>query len=697
MRNVIKFCLLALAFAVLLVGCSATTPDNLEAELQTRLSLNQANIDKLYNAGLISDELRKNLSEALNSQIQRIQTLTEDALNNKNKIQSHTSYVTGTYASGLNGLGDNAEVYDLITTASDTALQELEVTLNYEVYVLRTADSEGVPFDVQAINKAVNNSDTTMLNQYFVGTGKTLWDTSNPNNQVIRETKLPSTISGYDSGTRTTAHNQIGDDLVLVTTHEEDDGDNGTITVLDGAIALRLREFNTEVIDKIVGKNGLTDNKYVVVGTRVYLMEYPVWYVDGFIANNNEFTATYKESDMRLNILTGEMMDSNGEKFESVLDVSSFIVDHISGGDVSGAYTVGEEDLTLESNYNYGRIVLRDYLELTYMPNIVQGETLVALGRRFRLDKFSGNGNIVIGHFLDNTQYEIKSYDLMDVSQGLNSGYKFKLALDMQESDTTSTEEVGTDSLSSVVTEGGSHSRILSVEQTNSINTTAKMPSSYIAIADNNGTPKPIFYGMALDVDPFSSNLFSGWINVTGETEIGSLDWWNFWLKENGYEYQVDRDAVLNYFMGNYSLDLAEEGYIVLDLNTISKIQQEYNYQDKVKSVSWITYIFTIVGYITVIYSVFIPVGWLYDVNVSIGFSLLGFLTANRCMAIIDDGEFGTSNGDKVYVTLSGSIKIAVGIMVVGLVLINIDILTIVNLIITLVGSVPSKLGNLFN
>ena len=33
----------------------------------------------------------------------------------------------------------------------------------------------------------------------------------------------------------------------------------------------------------------------------------------------------------------------------------------------------------------FGSIVLRDYLEYTYMPNVVTGENIVAVGRMFRL------------------------------------------------------------------------------------------------------------------------------------------------------------------------------------------------------------------------------------------------------------------------------------------------------------------------
>lgn len=183
-------------------------------------------------------------------------------------------------------------------------------------------------------------------------------------------------------------------------------------------IKISFEEFYQDAIDKFYVAMGIdsSDNKntnkwlYYTDGvtTRVYLMEYPVYYVKGFQnynGNNSKTEAILEESDLGLNLYTGNTIaytrDSSGNiaaasvvknndvnylPLAGALGInseskSSYILSGIAETELSDDFGMINSSISVTT----GRIILRDYLEATYAPGFNSQEDLVVLGRKIRL------------------------------------------------------------------------------------------------------------------------------------------------------------------------------------------------------------------------------------------------------------------------------------------------------------------------
>lgn len=784
-KHILKLFILGV-FVSLTTGCADINSyiDNFQSDMAERLSMNQQQVDRLEEAGLLSKQSADSLRESINKQWERLENM------DTGEIAEVACHVYGSTPKGtitpknthINGDSRfHKESLSVVSEDSD-AMKELRDNLEFEVYVLKkdprglgTGENSIATLDLisNAVKQASENKTSAGskgLDAYFVSTGKKVWDLSDPENKITRDT--------YDNpewspGNNLTSSNVMGYNYIGVKVTTNDDGTR----TQDFGVEAVLHEFNVDAIDRLLGSDGVNKDKYVIIGNRCYLMEYPVYYVSGFKQEGNNFTATYEKSDMRINILTKQMMDSQGrvctpgnnEGIYSVvggtseqytdLGQASFIVDGLVGEEPKDGYL--PEGATIENKDLFGRVVLRDYLELSYMPGVVDGESLVAVGRRMRLTKFKGEGDQAIGLFIDRqgnkteNSMDIMITDVMDVAQGIPNGEKYKLNIKESKTDdssdsngdiSSSTEESNSnESSTSVNGVGVSQDRLLNEKLVSEIKCTTIFPGSIVATSDSiddltflgndssgkedsdsssentedtddtentegtEGTEtgatstgdvpkiKQFFYAMALDIDPFQSNMFSGWINNTDtDAPGGSLDWWNKWLRESSYIYQVDRDKLLRFLTGNYAFEMNSNDYIVLDIPTISAIQKEYDLQDKESASSWITTIFTILGFLVISYSVVMLGAWVYDTNVVAGPRLLGFISGGKWEAITDTDELPNMDKDgKHYMTFSKVLKSAVVLIGMGILLIFVDIVSIVDILVVTFGKIAEIFSNI--
>lgn len=809
-KHILKLFILGV-FVSLTTGCAGINSyiDNFQSDMAERLSMNQQQVDRLEEAGLLSKQSADSLRESINKQWERLENIdiaelesvtchvfedtgsdsgdgedTDVSNNSSSKLTPKNTHINGDSRF-------HKEALSVVSEDSD-AMKELRDNLEFEVYVLKkdprglgTGENSIATLDLisNAVKQASENKTSAGskgLDAYFVSTGKKVWDLSDPENQVTRDTYDNPEWSPRNN---LTSSNVMGYNYIGVKV--EEDSETGELKQVFGVEAV-LHEFNVDAIDRLLGSDGVNKDKYVIIGNRCYLMEYPVYYVSGFKQEGNNFTATYEKSDMRINILTKQMMDSQGrvctpgnnEGIYSVvggtseqytdLGQASFIVDGLVGEEPKDGYL--PEGATIENKDLFGRVVLRDYLELSYMPGVVDGESLVAVGRRMRLTKFKGEGDQSIGLFIDRQGNKIENSmdimitDVMDVAQGISNGEKYKLNIkesktddssdsngDINEghnsngdTDNSTDNNNSNESLTSVNGVGVSQDRLLNEKLVSEIKCTTIFPGSIIATSDSiddltflgndssskedsdsssentedtddtentegtEGTEtgatstgdvpkiKQFFYAMALDIDPFQSNMFSGWINNTDtDAPGGSLDWWNKWLRESSYVYQVDRDRLLRFLTGNYAFEMNSNDYIVLDIPTITEIQKEYDLQDKESSSSWITTIFTILGFLVISYSVVMLGAWVYDTNVVAGPRLLGFISGGKWEAITDTDELPNMDKDgKHYMTFSKVLKSAVVLIGMGILLIFVDIVSIVDILVVTFGKIAEIFSN---
>lgn len=791
-KHILKLFILGV-FVSLTTGCADINSyiDNFTSDMEDRLSMNQQQVDRLEEAGLLSKQSADSLRESIGNQNDRMTEMSEGKVSEVACKAFGLGDVKALNSYHINGDSRlHNESFSIVSEDSD-AMKELRDNLEFEVYVLKkdprglgTGENSIATLDLisNAVKQASENKTSAGskgLDAYFVSTGKKVWDLSDPENQITRDTyDNPE----WDRGHNYTSSNVMGLNYIGVKVEVDDNGVKNQVA----GVEIVLHEFNVDAIDRLLGSDGVNKDKYVIIGNRCYLMEYPVYYVSGFKQEGNNFTATYEKSDMRINILTKQMMDSQGrvctpgnnEGIYSVvggtseqytdLGQASFIVDGLVGEEPKDGYL--PEGATIENKGLFGRVVLRDYLELSYMPGVVDGESLVAVGRRMRLTKFKGEGDQAIGLFIDRQGNKIENSmdimitDVMDVAQGIPNGEKYKLNIKESKTDDSSDSNGdineghnstgdtnnstdnsnSNESLTSVNGVGVSQDRLLNEKLVSEIKCTTIFPGSIVATSDSiddltflgndssskedsdsssentedtdntentegtDGTEtgatstgdvpkiKQFFYAMALDIDPFQSNMFSGWINNTDtDAPGGSLDWWNKWLRESSYIYQVDRDKLLRFLTGNYAFEMNSNDYIVLDIPTISAIQKEYDLQDKESSSSWITTIFTILGFLVISYSVVMLGAWVYDTNVVAGPRLLGFISGGKWEAITDTDELPNMDKDgKHYMTFSKVLKSAVVLIGMGILLIFVDIVSIVDILVVTFGKIAEIFSN---
>lgn len=355
------------------------------------------------------------------------------------------------------------------------------------------------------------------------------------------------------------------------------------------------------------------------------------------------------------------------------------------------------------------RFALTDYLELTYMPNVVDSEDFIATGRRISITDIKGEGDQVIGFFanklgdkIEKGNSEVRASDIIDYTSGqkpyydrvaklLDSVYTNSVAVEeeLKKSDGERVEYLKTiiDPASNVEDTGMVSDKLLLNYKVgiNSINpilqftstSSGDRPSLDAIDYNNNAKDKNVYYGLCVNTHAFNSGLYTTWIDINGDGgDNGSLMWWNAWLANHGYEYQIDISKLKSVMTGVYSVSLAEiDNTIVFNQETLKVINKEMNEKSVVQTHSLINTISKLLGSFLLVYGLILMGLWVIDVNMVNGPGLLGVATFGKFVAVSDSSEIPLMPGDgKIYVDFKALFMATMIFMVVGMMLLLFDI-----------------------
>lgn len=376
------------------------------------------------------------------------------------------------------------------------------------------------------------------------------------------------------------------------------------------------------------------------------------------------------------------------------------------------------------------RIVIRDYLEATYSPGIVSNEDIVAFGRMIRLLRFEGSITDTVaryvdakGRFLgndtDSVTLKVSNFSDFDrvskkepynmhlpesKTESIQSSGVFEANMHLPESETEnkqSSEESEANMKPAVAPQKISDLPMLVTNEF--IRTTEQFPGTKIAKADYDGiekNTKPVFYAMLTNLDVMMSGTMN-WIlkdsyqdtdsaeveSIKKDIGVGSLQWWNQWLIDHTFIYQVSTNRAADFLIGSYSFELGEEGIFIVNLDTIAKIQSKFDDNANKNMVATLRAFVRVMGYFFIGYSVLIVLAWIFDTTISPGVQLLQRVTFGRMIAVASEKEIPNCN-ETVYTGFQSIILAAVVYLIIGIILVKFDVLDLVYLLTKTVGSV---------
>jgi hypothetical protein len=232
-------------------------------------------------------------------------------------------------------------------------------------------------------------------------------------------------------------------------------------------------------------------------------------------------------------------------------------------------------------------------------------------------------------------------------------------------------------------------SELLECTNITEIKASAIFPGSYIGSIDVNNTGSNIekLYCVTTTKGLFDSALYSSWINSTTSKE--SLKWWNSYLAEKGYKYTIDLDGLDDYLQTNYAYELSQNGAIILDLETVAKIQEIFDKDSDAETASKLKTLFIVIGILLVAYSMALMLCWIVDTHIDLGFSLLNKATFGHWIAITSEDDMPAhKTGEHTYVTGGKMFIRCLIIVAAAVVLMRVNILKIASLLITTFGKI---------
>ena len=633
---------------------------------------------------------------------------------------------------------------------------------------------------------------------YFKPTNYTVYNFTK--DDIIKVSEDNSESLGSSSGGNALNKDIIINGLMTIKEHKHTTDKNGDedceieeTTKSLGVYSLRVQEFNGDFYNK-VSNEVYTNNKYLAlqptegedVGVAL-LMEYPVSVIDSLEADG-ENAATWhfnlKDTDMRINIYNGEMLVKNADgsyvkvnaenkeedKIYRVLPANvgldleegkktsftPFGAGSLSKNEIIVLDTTEEqpeEDQTAEAEQiteelgnseqiSTVRFALRDYLELTYMPGVVDGEKFIATGRKITINEFSGNADEILGYFVDRLgdafknatgeEIAIKASDVIDYASGSTDFYE-KVGICLKFAGNLNSNEVeeelskqedfrvsnlyqllqpnNTKEDSGLVTNKEQLNYSVYVEKLNPIlqftsSGDENIPALDAEDVDNQEVAPSLYYGLCVNTNMFNTGLYTTWINpnssdvsvdVLGHNSNGgSLKWWNNWLALHSYNYYIDIDTLIKRMSNVYAVTLADmDDTFIYDLDTIAVINRDMQRENEENTKSLIKTVQTLIGAVLLVYGMMMLACWFIDVNLVNGPGFLTIITGGKFVAIRDMTEMPRMVDDKVYVDFKYLIVVMILFMCLGIVLIVFNIQDIRDLIIRVFGGIFELFKNL--
>ena len=609
-----------------------------------------------------------------------------------------------------------------------------------QVYILRddilaqTGEStlDGAIAKVQdAVNEPDKTNQQRLLANYFCqakdnnGEYITLIDRDDETYDLIQ-----------DSAANDEDKNELGYDLIIGQYDMED------------CIHVRFTEFNQEAynaLNKFVGQD--TGRFFLVASDdgswKAYLMQYPVYTINTMTDlqnEDNEVMVDFKKSGLGINIMTGKFVkyESTGvNEFDDMQATSVEASDYYltlmasQNNDAEGISSLvlkgyGETVITDTSGKEHkcltGRVVLRDYLESTYAPAYDSGDdsNLSVFGRKIRFDmadefweectsdsnqgdkNIEGTFNVKqsslvykkkgnIAYFVDKDGVQINNTPYLQVTDFCDAYKLYKTDV------VARLPFIGEDrtTIDSKVQDGETPAinKIECTTELDSLEPTMMFPSVDLGKADfkTDSNTKQRFYTITTTKGLFDSALYSSWINSTSTT--ASLDWWNTYLADNNFSYNVNHEDVNNYLLGNYKYELSQQGMVILDLETVATIQEMYDKEDDKYTLSFIRTIFILIGWGLIVASSLIMLFWVFDTNTDLGIKLLEKVTLGHWVAVKYEDDIPSNKTKGIeYITAPKLIVKCIIVITIGILLIKVNIFVIIQFMVHLFGGVASKI-----
>jgi hypothetical protein len=657
----------------------------------------------------------------------------------------------------------NIKPISIIDDKLQTAVQE---KFDYTIYVLKpnlasVVDNSSIDNVITAVNACLTST------QLSTGaSGFTVTDTALLDNYF---TKAVDSDGNAMTLISKTSNGDIPDEYKIVTLSEAIDPDSGETGETPGKdllvsqygtpeLTIRFQEFNQEHWNNLREVIGLNENQYIFCTSngekRAYLMEYPVYYLDSITYDDSTDTVTgyindsssncslglnlasgkiikyawdaennswSKEGSTSLNDTVQSYLTTTSDQTNNTTGLSSFIIKGACTIPVSVTLSSGNETRQVTT----GRIILRDYLEATYAPGFVDGESLVVFGRKIRVnfnnwteEAYSENSNYkqyiptwslseTFATYVDSAGNRIDTLptlqatdfgDIYAVRNGDSTKWTSNVLITLTHKGIENGTLVDGNVENGVVHDVDDLPHKYDNQPAGNLMITAMFPnvsSSGISIGasdwNSDNAQKQRFYVMFVARNMFDSSLFSQWINV--DSSSNSLNWWNEYLASYGYTYKVNHEAVNEYLQTNYKYELSQNGLVILDLDVVNKVSQIYQEEDDEKLVSNIKTFFLLLGWFLICYSIVLMLAWTLDANTDIGVKLLERLTLGNWVAVKYETDIPYKNtNDRTYLTCGKMIISCMILITVGVILINVNIFRIVLKLISLFGTVASQL-----
>lgn len=494
---------------------------------------------------------------------------------------------------------------------------------------------------------------------------------------------------------------------------------------------------------------------------KAYLMEYPLYTIDELsdTGKNNKVKATFKKSGLGVNLYTQKWIKypiKNGSFDYENGSETNVKSGYLTLAGASNNNATGQASVLLKgSGTNYivdgagvkrsfltGRLILQDYLEATYAPGYTDDENLVCFGRKMRVKMTNSN------FFKDTNapKTSVKDDKTGKTSEKATVNYKFikdescitfvdqkgkqidnspSLGItDLCDAEALDNADYTKATVISIVPKGMKPEHVnasfqqdslpnenelesykidengakIGTKSITSVKPAIMFPGSSIDNADfTTDSPKiQRFYCLTTTKGLFDSGLFSDWINSSAST--CSLDWWNKFLSKNGYTYKLDHNDINDYVSGNYSYEISENGIVVLDLNVVAAIQKQYNKEADNNRVRTIRTAFKVIGYILVIFSMFLMLLWIIDTNIDVGIGFLNKVSLGHWQAVkypedIPEGSLG----DVEYMTAGKLFMRCLVIISLGILLILVNVFDIVKVLLKMFGPIALALEDLIS
>ena len=225
------------------------------------------------------------------------------------------------------------------------------------------------------------------------------------------------------------------------------------------------------------------------------------------------------------------------------------------------------------------------------------------------------------------------------------------------------------------------------------IQPTGMFPGKYVGTVDykNDSKEKQRMYYITTKFGLFDNALFSNWVNSSSQT--ASLSWWNTYLGENSFSYDVATEKIISIVSDKYPYQLSQNGIVILDLETVATIQEMYDDEAGLETTSKLRTLFIMIGWGIISYSVIIMLCWVIDANLDIGVKLLDKVTFGNWVAVKYEEDIPYRNtNDQTFLDQKKMFVRAIILITLGIILINVNIFNVVLTLIELFGKAASKI-----